>query len=63
MPRSDGHAPVGGLIPAALCEAPQGDVTTVQSDVTCTECLDAYDASGRSWAWLARHVVGLRAIR
>ena len=47
------HAPDGAMIPGSLCEG-EGDTTTHFGDVTCPDCLDAYDVHPRNWAWLTR---------
>lgn len=58
------HAPDGGITCAALCEAPEGDTTTDESDVNCPDCLDLLEAlPPGSFVRLARHAVELRMSR
>lgn len=58
------HAPDGGIACAALCEAPEGDTTTTELDVTCPDCLDLVEALPTGdFTRLARHAVELRMTR
>lgn len=55
------HAPDGGSIPGSLCQEPTGDVSTLERDVDCPECLDQLEDSERTFAQLARTLEALRA--
>lgn len=61
MSRIFTHAPDGGSIPGALCEEPTGDVSTLERNVDCPDCLDQLEASPRTFAQLARPLADLRA--
>lgn len=61
MARKVIHAPDGGAIPGSLCEEPTGDVSTLESDVDCPECLDQLASSERTFDRLARPLNALRA--
>ena len=50
------HAPDGGSIPGALCQEPTGDVSIVEDEVTCSDCLYELDEGERSFADLARPI-------
>ncbi|MDM3927857.1 MULTISPECIES: hypothetical protein [Mycobacterium avium complex (MAC)] len=47
------HAPDGGSIPGALCQEPTGDVSIVEDEVTCSDCLHELDEGERSFVDLA----------
>lgn len=55
------HAPDGGIAVGALCQEPTGDTTTIHSDVSCPDCLDALDElpPGR-FTQVSRHTIELR---
>ncbi len=54
------HAPDGDSVTGSLCHEVSGDVTTVEHDVNCGECLDALDRSDRPFEQLARPLDELR---
>lgn len=55
------HAPDGAAFPGSLCEEPRGDVSTIQNDVDCPECLDQLDVSEKPFDELAQPLKNLRA--
>jgi hypothetical protein len=57
----DVHAPDGGIVCGSLCENPTGDTTTLESDVTCGECLDILEElPAGTFEHLARRTAELR---
>ena len=55
------HAPDGAAIPGSLCEEPTGDVSTIENDVDCPECLDQLETSEKTFNQLVRTLRDLRA--
>lgn len=59
--RTSIHAPDGDSVTGSLSQEVSGDVTTVQCDVNCGECLDALGRSDRSFEQLAQPLNELRS--
>lgn len=60
MARKVIHAPDGAAIPGSLCEEPTGDVSTIENDIDCTECLDQLEASEKTFDQFAQPLRNLR---